>query len=258
MRGFAIRATDGEIGSVDDFLFDDEQWTIRYLVANTGSWLTGRLVLVSPIAFRAVDWDGQAFAVNLTRRQVEESPGIATDQPVSRQMEEQYFRYYGYPYYWAGPGLWAGGMYPVYTGHILGTAPAPIAPSATEREVQQSERPHGDQHLRSVRAVTGYAIQARDDDLGHVEDFIMDDQSWAIRYMVVDTRNWWPGKRVLAAPQWITSVSWAESSVHVDLMRETIKSAPEYDSSALLDREYETRLYRHYGRPAYWEEPDDA
>jgi hypothetical protein len=97
MRGFTIRASDGEIGSVDDFLFDDERWAIRYLVANTGGWLTGRLVLVSPIAFRSVDWDGRRFEVDLTRRQIEDSPSIDADQPVSRWKEEEYFRYYGYP-----------------------------------------------------------------------------------------------------------------------------------------------------------------
>ena len=107
MRGFTIHATDGDMGSVDEFLFDDEQWTIRYLVVNTGGWLSGRLVLVSPIAFRSVDWDRETFDVALTRQQVEQSPSIATDQPVSRQQEEEYSRYYGYPYYWDGLGLWA-------------------------------------------------------------------------------------------------------------------------------------------------------
>ena len=81
MRGFTIHATDGDMGAVDEFLFDDEHWTMRYLVAHTGDWLTGRLVLVSPMAFRAVAWDRETFDVALTRQQ------------------EEYARYYGYPYY---------------------------------------------------------------------------------------------------------------------------------------------------------------
>jgi len=214
MRGFTIHATDGDIGSVDEFLFDDEQWTIRYLVVNTGGWLTGRLVLVSPIAFRSVDWDRETFDVALTRQQVEQSPSIATDQPVSRQQEEC-SRYYGYPYYWDGLGLWGAGMYPRIA--YLSAVNSTYGETATERQ------PAGDPHLRSARAVTGYAIQARDGDLGHVEDFIVDDESWVLRYMVVDTRNWWPGKHVLVSPRWIESVRWTQSSVVVDLLRETIQ-----------------------------------
>lgn len=238
IHGFTIRATDGEIGSVDDFLFDDEQWVIRYLVANTGGWLTGRLVLVSPIAFKSVNWDGQHFEVELTRKQIEDSPSIADDQPVSRQKEEEYFQYYSYPYYWGGSGMWGMAGYPSMAFMTTG---------------QQSKQPEGDPHLRSVRQVTGYAIQARDGDLGHVEDFIADDESWAIRYMVVDNRNWWPGRKTLVSPRWITEVSWAQSIVAVDLERETIKQGPEYDPMQLLNRQYEEQLHQHLGQSPYWE-----
>lgn len=238
MHGFTIHATDGDIGSVDDFLFDDEQWTMRYLVANTGGWLTGRLVLVSPIAFRSANWDKETFDVALTRQQVEQSPSITTDQPVSRQQEEEYSRYYNYPYYWDGLGLWGAGMYPRIADMSAG-----------------SSTPHSkkDPHLRSARNVTGYTIQARDGDLGHVEDFIVDDDNWALRYMVVDTRNWWPGKHVLVSPRWIESVSWTQSSVVVDLARETIKQGQEYDPSTLLNRDYETGLHQRLQRTPYWE-----
>ena len=226
MRSFTIHATDGDMGAVDECLFDDEQWTMRYLAVNTGDWLTGRLVLVSPIAFRAVDWDRQTFDVALTRQQVEQSPSLATDQPVSRQQEEEYARYYGYPYYWDGLGLWGAGMYP-----RMATM---SAVNPTSGETATARPPTDDLHLRSAREVTGYAIQARDGPLGHVEDFIVDDESWALRYMVVDTRNWWPGKHVLVPPQWIESVRWPQSSIVVDLLRETIKACAEYDPSTLL------------------------
>ena len=234
MRGFTIHATDGDIDAVDEFLFDDEQWTIRYLVVNTGGWLTGRLVLVSPIAFRAVDWDRETFDVALTRQQVEQSPSLAPDQPLTRQQEEAYSRYYDYPYYWDGLGLWGAGIYPRMA--TMSTVNATSGVTATERQ------PEDDPHLRSARQVTGYAIQARDGALGHVEDFIVDDESWALRYMVVDTRNWWPGKHVLVPPQWIESVCWPQSSVVVGLLRETIKKCAEYDPSTLLNQACETRL----------------
>jgi hypothetical protein len=250
MRGFTIHATDGDIGSVDEFLFDDEQWTMRYLVADTGGWLTGRLVLVSPIAFRSTDWDRQTFDVALTRQQVEQSPSIATDQPVSRQQEQEYARYYGYPYYWDGLGLWGAGMYPRMA--YLSAVDSIYGETATERQ------PTGDPHLHSAREVTGYAIQARDGELGHVEDFIVDDESWVLRYIVVDTRNWWPGKHVLVSPRWIASVRWTQSSVVVDLLRETIKAGLEYDPSTLLNRAYEIRLHQGLQHAPYWEETGGA
>jgi hypothetical protein len=226
MRGFTIHAADGDMGTVDEFLFDDEQWAIRYLVVHTDGWLSGRLVLVSPIACRAVDGDRETFDVALTRQQVEQSPNIATDQPVSRQQEEEYARYYGYPYYWDGLGLWGASIYP-----RLATRSAVHSPAG---ETVAEQPPADAAHLRSTRAVTGYTIQARDDTLGHVEDFIVDDKSWALRYMVVDTRNWWPGKHVLVPPQWIASVHWPQSSIAVDILRETIKQGAEYDPSTLL------------------------
>jgi uncharacterized protein YrrD len=252
MRGFTIHATDGDMGSVDEFLFDDAQWTIRYLVVNTGGWLSGRLVLVSPIAFRAVDWDRETFDVALTRQQVEQSPSIATDQPVSRQQEEEYSRYYGYPYYWDGLGLWGADMYPrmAYLSAVDSTY--------GDGEMATARPPTGDPHLRSAREVTGYTIQARDGDLGHVEDFIVDDESWVLRYMVVDTRNWWPGKHVLVSPRWIESVCWPQSSVVVDLLRETIRAGKEYDPSTLLNRADETRLHQALQRAPYWEEIFDV
>jgi hypothetical protein len=255
LRGFTLRATNGEIGSVDEFLFDDEQWTIRYMVANTGGWLTGRLVLISPIVLGNADWEAKTLAVALTRAQIEQSPDIATDQPVSRQREAELAEYYGYLPYWGGMGIWGAGMSPYALGGIV-TPPVvpPVGTTATERALAGAETQRGDQHLRSTREVTGYRIHARDGEIGHVDDFILDDETWAIRYMVIDTRNLWPGKHVLVAPEWIGDVHWSTSTVDVDLLRETIKQGPEYDP-AMLNRAYETALYRNYGRPGYWETP---
>jgi len=238
LKGYKLDSLDGEFGEVKEFYFDDRHWTIRYLVANTGTWLTGRQVLISPYALVAAIKAEQHIAVDLTKKQIEESPTLNSDKPVSRQFEESYYGYYGWPMYWTGPYMW--GPYP----HI-----------ARDRE-QWKKSTQGekawDPHLRSTDAVSGYHIQALDGEIGHVEDFIIDDETWAIRYLIVGTRNWWPGKKVLVSPQWIERVSWNESKVFVNLSRETIKQSPEYTAESLITRDYETGLYGHYRLEGYW------
>ena len=244
LQGFTLRAMDGEIGKVDQFYLDDETWAIRYLVVNTGSWLAGRLVLISPISVGKTDWESKQFEVILTKKEVEGSPDIDTQKPVSRQHEAEYLGYYGYPFYWEGPYLW-GSM----------TDPAGLAMQrsvVTEASASRAETEPADSHLRSTKEVTGYHIEATDGEIGHVENFIVDHHIWAIQYIEVNTRNWWPGKKVLMSPHWIERVSWTDSKVYVDLSRETIKNAPEYVDSEPVTREYEHRLWEHYKRSAYW------
>jgi hypothetical protein len=244
LKGLAIRATDGELGTVNQFYFDDETWAIRYLIVDTGGWLGGRRVLISPISVVQTDWEAKRLDVALTKRQVEHSPQIDTHKPVSRQHEAAYVGYYGYPYYWGGPYLWGAAAYPA------GLATPPTA--STEAMAARIRRESTDSHLRSGEAVTGYNIEAADGEIGHVDGFVVDDEAWAIRYMEVATRNWWPGKKILLSPAWIERVSWTDSKVYVGLSREAIKDAPEYVESRPITREYENRLYFHYGRPPYW------
>jgi sporulation protein YlmC with PRC-barrel domain len=232
LRGYTIQATDGEIGKVYDFYFDDDSWTIRYLVVETGSWFSGRQVLISPVALGKPDVDTEIFPVNLTRDQVENSPDVDTEVPISRQREIDLHMYYGWPMYWA-----AGGPY-------LG----PQVEEQSEIAVEEAVEPH----IRSCREVTGYHIKAIDGDIGHVHDFLIDDEKWEIRYMVVDTRNWWPGKAVLVSPQWIEDVSWEDAKVSVDLTRESIRNSPEYENLKKISREYEEKLYEYYQRRKYW------
>lgn len=239
LKGYKVAATDGDIGTVAGFLFDDQHWTVRHLVVDTGGWLTGRHVLISPIAIGQTDWDDRRLSVNLTKDRVEHSPNIATDKPVSRQHEMDYYNYYGWPYYWGGPYAWGGWMNP---GAMF------MAPRPTAVADQES----ADVHLRSSDEVIGYHIQATNDDIGHVEDFIVDDETWQIRYMVVDTSNWWFGTMVLISPEWINRVSWDERKVFVDLSKEAVKESPRWDPSAPVNRDYEKQLYDYYGRPAYW------
>jgi hypothetical protein len=244
LHGFTIRATDGELGTVDQLYFDDETWAIRYLTVETGGWLAGRQVLISPISVTHADWQARRLDVTLTKRQVQNSPEIDTHQPVSRQHEAAFNQYYGYPYYWGGPYMWGSGPFPT------DVAMSPIAPPEPAADSLWSEP--ADSHLRSTQAVTGYSIDAADGEIGHLDGFVVDDEAWAIRYLEVATRNWWPGKKVLVSPAWIERVSWEDSKVYTGLTREAIQNAPEYVESAPVTREYENRLYFHYGRPPYW------
>jgi hypothetical protein len=245
LHGLAIQATDGEIGAVDQFYFEDETWVIRYLTVNTGGWLGGRQVLISPISVIGVpDWQAKRLDVALTKKQVENSPDINTHQPVSRQHEIAYFGYYGYPFYWGGSDLW-------------GAAPNPAGlaipiPASVEAIADSVEKESTDSHLRSAEEVTSYYLEAIDGEIGSVDGFVIDDEAWAIRYIEVATRNWWPGKKVLVSPAWAERVSWEDSKVFVGLTRGAIKDAPEYVESTMITREYEKQLHSYYGRPPYW------
>ena len=251
MKGFTIGATDGDIGRVESFYFDDESFTVRHLAVDASGWLTRRKVLISPASIQRVDWAGGRIQTALTKSQVENSPDIDTDMPVGRRQEIDHYRYYDYPPYWEGPYLWGPAPYPAVAGST---------PSSVEREDRWrwDKADHSDPHLRSSTQVSGYYIHASDGDIGHVEDFLVDERSWAIRYMVVDTANWWPGKHVLVSPQWIDDIDWNESKVHVGMTRAQIRNSPEYDPDRVIDREYETRLYGYYERPSYWSERRDA
>lgn len=185
--------------------------------------------------------------MDLTKKQIEESPSLASDQPVSRQYENQYYGYYGWPIYWSGLYAWGASPY-------MGVGGDPVTGKVQEiqREADSHEKTW-DPNLRSTNDVTGHHIQATDGEIGHVDDFIIDDKTWTIRYMVVDTKNWWPGKHVLISPQWIEQVSWKDFKVFVNLSREAIKQSPEYKPES-FDRDYERALYQHYDRPGYWTE----
>lgn len=236
---YVIEAKDGDIGRCKDFLFDDEKWTIRYMVADTGKWLPGRKVLISPISLGEPDWRRQRFPVELTRSQIEDSPPLDQKAPVSREYEKLYASYFGMPLYWNGMDM--GGNYP---------SPAELRAShdklATDFEIPEESHP------RSTREVSGYRIQAADGEIGHVEDFIVDDDTWRLRYIVVDTRNWLPGRKVLISTQWTTAIDWAEEKFWVDLTTDRIKNSPEYDPAEPINRENEAKLYDYYGRPVYW------
>jgi len=214
--GHKLSASDGEIGHVKDFYFDDKSWVVRYVVADTGAWLSGRQVLLSPHAFGRWDREGKVLPVNLTRKQIEHSPSIEMHKPVSRQYEIEYYQYYGWPAYWNGGALWGMGGYPII-----------MAPSKDEMEAHLKPHHRDDKHLRSTKEVTGYAIHATDGEIGSVNGFVVDDKSWAIRDLVVATGHWYAGKEVLIAPGRIERISYEESKVFVTLTKADIQQTAE-------------------------------
>ncbi|MGV8917061.1 MAG: PRC-barrel domain-containing protein [Pseudomonas sp.] len=251
LKDYTIGAIDGDIGKVKDFYFDDEAWVIRYFIVDTGAWLSSRKVLISPLSIQHPDWTSHRLAVAITKEQVENSPNIDTDKPVSRQHEIEYFGYYGYQYYWGGPGMWNTGLYP----DSFGTPSERAEEERVREESVKAERARhrdDDPHLRSCKAVIGYHIKAIDGEVGHVEDVLINEQTWAIQYLVVNTSNWWRGHKILMAPEWIGEVNWPDKTVSVELNRASIEASPPYDSSEQLNREQELNLRNHYGRSASW------
>jgi len=238
LKGYKLHGLDGDIGEVKEFYFDDHHWTIRYLIAETGNWLMDRQVLISPHALIAVNKEEKYISVNLTKKKIENSPSLANDKPVSRQYEAEYYGYFGYPTYWEGSYM--EGAYPY------------IIRDLEKRKMSAHGKKAWDPRLRSTQDVSGHIVHASDGEIGHVDDFIIDDATWAIRYLIIATRNWWPGKKVLISPAWIDNIIWETRAVYVKLLREAIKNAPEYTEETLMSRDYETGLHRHHNYQGYW------
>ena len=245
LEHFRVNAVDGDIGRVVNFMMDDSTWTVRYLVVDTGGVFAGRDVLISPISFGQVDFSASRFHLSITMDRVKNGPSVNLDLPVTRQHEREYYGYYGYPNYWEYGARWGMGGYP-------GAMASGMYTSTHERPAE----PTGDPHLRSARALTGYHIEATDGSIGHVRDFVVDDETWEVRYMVIGTSNWWPGKSVLVAPSWASRISWLDRKVYVDMTRAAIERSPEWSTTFPIQREYEELLHRHYGRIPGWASRD--
>jgi hypothetical protein len=226
LYGDKLGASDGEIGRVKDFYFDDQNWVVRYLVADTGSWLVGRKVLISPYALGHLDQAGKILSVNLTRKQIEDSPSVESHKPVSRQYEEEYYRYYGWPYYWQGDGLWGMSGFPILD--------LPSKPLPGESPTASGPRPErADAHLRSTQAVNGYHLRTGDRKIGHVCGFMMDDQSWAIGQLVIKTGHRLSGKEVVIPTKNVERISYEESTVFVNLTSEAVEQSPAHQQASV-------------------------
>lgn len=222
---FTLTARDGEIGNIEAIYFDDKEWSVRYFIVQTDSWLSGRKVLVTPAMIRDVDEKQEVLKLDLTKEQIKNAPPIDTEQAVSRHYEEQYYDYYRLSPYWLSDPL----MTPVEQNRD-----EPVTP--------------GNLHLRSSEEVRGYRLHAEDGDIGHIDDFILESPDWTVRYLEVDTRNWLPSKHVPVSPTWLEKIDWVRQEVSVHLQRETIRTAPAYDPKELNSQEYQVKLYAHYGK----------
>ena len=246
LKGYAIEASDGRVGTVTDLLFDNSSWNIRWIVVDTGTWLTARKVLLHPSAVTRPDYERQELSVALSRHQIEASPSIHQDQPVSQQAENSLYDYYGWDPHWGGTYFGGGGIAPPLS------APPYFGMSALREPMGAVQVPdEGDPHLRSVAEVTGYHILASDGEIGHAENFLIEDATWSIRYLIVDTSNWWLGRHVLISPYAVSKVSYAERQIAMGVDRDKVKSSPPWDPAAMIDTYYEKRLHRHYGWQGY-------
>lgn len=248
LHDYAIGAADGPIGHVVDLFVDDRTWTVRYLVVETGSWLSSRRVLISPMAVGVPDRGARTLPVGITRERVRDAPDVDTDMPVTRRHEIELFGHYGFPDYWSGGGLWGAGMYP----DTLGVEPVPYFPDALrERGGAPDERTaDADPRLRSCRELVRYRIHASDGEIGRVSDFLVEDRSWAVRYLVVETGHWWHGEQVVIPSDWVRDVTWEEREVRVERSRLDVRDAPPHDSAAGIDEAAERELAEHFARPA--------
>jgi hypothetical protein len=255
LYGITVAANDGSIGEIRDCYFSDDSWKIRFLVVETGEWLGGRKVLISPIAVQALDWANKVLSTSLSRKQVSQSPDVDTAMPVSRQHEVEHFGYYGYPIYWGEPELWGGGPRPGISLTGYPTVEIPHLPVDTAKLVEaqvNSHRARGDDmHLRSCRAIERYHLHATDGDIGHVDSLMVDDDAWDVRYLVVNTSDWWFGHQILIAPAWITEIDWLDAAVAVDLTRHAVKGAPTFDTHALPNQNEARRLAENYRTPKH-------
>jgi uncharacterized protein YrrD len=254
-KGFAIEAKDGRIGAINDLLFDDQTWKVRWLIVDTGGWLPGRQVLIHPSAILQENDLKHELHVSLTKAQVAASPSIFEDQPVSRQMELHLYDYYGWDpmwgasYFGASPNAIAAPFSspPQFGGTVMRDASSPAPPADS-----------GDPHLRSIAAVTGYHILATDGEIGHVEDFLVDRASLGIRYLIIDTKNWWPGEHVLMSPFAVKEIRWSDRQIQLNVDRKKVKGSPPWNPVDMVGEAYERRLYayekrlhEHYEWPGY-------
>ena len=227
------------------------------MVVDTSKWLSGRKVLLPVSALGHLDQKKEQFSVRLTMQQIKDSPDIDADRPVSRQMETHVYDYYGWRPYWT-TGLYMGGYgYLGGMGFMGGALPDRVSSDERRREERianaNAQRDDGDPHLRSVAAVTGYHIHAVDGEIGHVEDFFVEDADWSIHYLLVDTRNWWPGKKVLISPHSVQTIDWTHKLVNLNVDRRVIKDSPAYEPGMIIDRAYERHFHSYYGgvRPSH-------
>lgn len=248
LKGYKIEATDGEVGYVEEIYFDETSWDVRYIIAAVGGWFSRQYVLLSPASVMSVDNSVQTIVTRLSKEQIKSSPDIDTHKPISREIEEAIHAHYQWQPYWIASSMGTVSAEP----HLSAvTPPTPVAyPHFSESDEVQNEIRST---LRSSSEVAGYNIKAKDGAIGHVETFYIDTAHWKVRYIIVDTRNWLPGKHVIVSPAWVTGINWSESTMTLSLPQEAIEGSPEYNPQEAVKRSYEESLFQYYDRAPYWD-----
>jgi hypothetical protein len=240
LMDYVLHEEDGELGRCKDFLFDVRDWTVRYVVAETGTWLTGRKVLLPPGKIKDPDFSDRRLPVTLTKEQIKGSPPLHEHEPVSRQYEIMWSDYYGISEYWLEEDK-------------IGMTENPTAVLVAEQESASPGEKQEETHIFSIAELTGATIVASDGDIGHLADFLLDLKAWKVRYAIVDTRNWLPAKQVCVS---VTCVEWVDPSrkrVGIGLSKEKIRNSPEYNPVEHMTEAYQVVLHDYYGWPKYWE-----
>lgn len=252
LRGFKVFSEDEEIGEVEDYYFDRKYWVNRYLVVDTGNWLVERDILISPEAVEEIDYGEQLIKLNISAEEIENSPPVEKEDKLMRTHERDLADYFNWTNYWRAAE-------PTNTG-ISGLVPNNLIRKITieenikDREKENKKIPAEEEtNLRSVNELINFKIHASDGFIGHVDKFIIDDNNWLIRYLLVDTKDLLPGKKVVLAPEWINNIDWVGEEVEFKLTVEEIENAPEYDAEMPISELYETKLYEHYDKEKYWE-----
>jgi hypothetical protein len=246
LERYELQAVDDEIGHLRAFYFETPTWAIRYLVVKTSRWSPSGRAVISPVAVGGVDEKTRVIHIELMREQIEHSPQIGERATPSREEELDYYRYYGWPPYW-------------YVGPALPFVQEPLWARARREAPDGADGARAGRHLTLSSDLAQYILRARDDggEIGRVRDFIVDTAYWAVRYIEVATGVWLPGRHVLVHPAWIAGIDDAGRAVQVDVRREVVESAPPYDPDRLISRDYEVRLFSHYGRETYWQRQQD-
>jgi len=244
--GYDVEASDGDAGSVHDILFDDITWKIRWLVIDTGGWLSGRRVLIHPSAVSPLNLESSRLQVNLSRLAISEAPGSLLDRPVSQQQEKSLYDYYDWDPAWGGSYFGQGTM-------VADLEPVMYFDQDTVRGAAGNgfHLEAGDPHLRSLSEVKGYHVHANDGDIGHVQDVLLDDAKWLILYVIIDTKNWWVGQHVLISPYAVTHLEYPDQKIRVDTTMAKIRSSPPWKPEELIDELYQAKLHHHYNWPKY-------
>lgn len=250
--GFTLFGEGQEYGTIKDFYFDEDKMKIRYGIVDTGTWLKNRKVLISPKEFMKPDFEHGVLPVELTKKEIEESPPISKEKPLSQIMEEKVTNYFEWPKYWIGTSTGE----PVNANFLLGEKIKEMRQNKTNKEQREkyivAREGNKETNLRSSKEVIGYNIKAIDGEIGKLDGLIVEDNYWLIRYLIIDTGKWLPSRKVIFPPEWLEGISWNKEQIIFPFSKEEIRHAPDYDPDVPVSRVYEEKLYEYYQKQKYW------